>query len=272
MGAGKHGSLFDDFKPSRVPDSLPIPDEKGLFGDNPPHVEIQRTVSGAIASQFLTQRMRPTVGGLSCGNARFLAAGTLGAAYKIGFDVFIVSNWHVFYGAGACGGDPILQPGRLDGGVFPDDVIACNAHGTLDNYRDFAAALVPPHLQGQVMQGTYSFGAINGQGQAHPGMLVKKSGRTTDATYGVILSTHAIARVDYHWGSRVFFDQIMLSPMSQPGDSGSILLSTQDDFAVGMIFAGSPAVSFANKGEYIFPLLDSNSGAEPMEIDFDWSA
>jgi hypothetical protein len=77
-------------------------------------------------------------------------------------------------------------------------------------------------------------------GVGEPQLLqnVQKAGRTTGLTQGVVEQIDVTVNVDYN-GRQVFFtDQLIASPMSQPGDSGSAILD-QDRHVVGLLFAGS---------------------------------
>jgi hypothetical protein len=65
------------------------------------------------------------------------------------------------------------------------------------------------------------------------------------------------ATVDVNYGGgRVarFNDQILATNMSAGGDSGS-LVTTLDDVAVGLLFAGSPQVTILNQIEGVRALL-----------------
>jgi hypothetical protein len=76
------------------------------------------------ALQSRTARHRPAPGGVSIGH-RDITAGTLGCVVMRGDDVFILSNNHVLANSNdAAIGDPILQPGPIDGGALPRDHIA----------------------------------------------------------------------------------------------------------------------------------------------------
>lgn len=76
------------------------------------------------ALQSRTGRHRPAPGGVSIGH-RDVTAGTLGCLVEKGGVLFILSNNHVLANSNdARRGDPILQPGTVDGGQFPADQIA----------------------------------------------------------------------------------------------------------------------------------------------------
>lgn len=53
----------------------------------------------------------------------------------------------------------------------------------------------------------------------------------------------------------IFTDQILAGPMSMPGDSGSLVL-TNDNFAVGLLFAGSEQATMLNKIGHVLEQLD----------------
>ncbi len=86
--------------------------------------------SGVIkAFQDPTGRFRPAPGGVSVGHID-VTAGTLGCWVRRGGELFLLSNNHVIANSNAASiGDPIIQPGRVDGGQHPQDQIA-----TLENF------------------------------------------------------------------------------------------------------------------------------------------
>lgn len=76
------------------------------------------------ALQSTTGKWRPAPGGVSIGH-RAITAGTLGCLVKKDDRFVILSNNHVLADSNAAEiGDPILQPGPLDGGRYPGDLIA----------------------------------------------------------------------------------------------------------------------------------------------------
>jgi hypothetical protein len=76
------------------------------------------------ALQPPTGRFRPAPGGVSIGH-RDITAGTLGCLVRKGGSTYILSNNHVLANSNeAAVGDPILQPGPVDGGTLANDHIA----------------------------------------------------------------------------------------------------------------------------------------------------
>jgi hypothetical protein len=55
-------------------------------------------------------------------------------------------------------------------------------------------------------------------------------------------------------GSAVFTDQIVTTPMAQPGDSGSLLVSLRRE-ALGLVSAGSDKASIAGKIGHVMNML-----------------
>lgn len=250
-------AFVESFEAARVPSELSIPPAAGVaeaaIESTEDTVSVVTDVSGEITLESFTGRRRPARGGNSCGNPRMRPVGTLGIAYQGQQGVFILSNWHVLYGGPGRDGDPIIQPGIGDGGRFPGDVIGANVKGWLDDYRDAAIARVRQPYGTYVAPGTRCYGPVAGLGIAVAGRDVKKCGRTTRATTGVIVSTAVTVRVGgYPGGSRVFRDQIQLSRMSAPGDSGSVIIDSGTNEIVGLLFAGGSTATFANKIERIF--------------------
>lgn len=79
-------------------------------------------------------RVRPAQSGCSISHYATETRGTLGGLVvdKNTNDLLFVSNWHVIANYGMCKqGDPILQPGGLDGGVLSNDII-----GYLERWED----------------------------------------------------------------------------------------------------------------------------------------
>jgi hypothetical protein len=109
------------------------------------------------------------------------------------------------------------------------------------------AAVVKPLHVDDIKQEILDIGIITGTEEATLGMQVEKSGRTTEYTEGRVTLIDAIVDVDYGGGKQARFErQIISGPMSQGGDSGSLLVSKANKTAVGLLFAGSNQVTIYN--------------------------
>lgn len=88
------------------------------------------------------------------------------------------------------------------------------------------------------------------------GTVVKKSGRTTELTEGTVQVLDSTVNVQYGEGKiATFTGQIVAGPMSQPGDSGSLVVDLQNR-AIGLLFAGSEQSTVFNPIKDVISLLD----------------
>ena len=88
------------------------------------------------------------------------------------------------------------------------------------------------------------------------GTAVRKSGRTTELTEDEIQVLNATVNVDYGEGrTATFTNQMVAGPMSQPGDSGSLVLDSENR-SVGLLFAGSDQTTVLNPIKDVISLLD----------------
>jgi hypothetical protein len=254
-------------------------------------------VGELVALQAPTDRWRPAPGGVSVGHFK-VTAGTLGCVVRdrTSGDRLILSNNHVLANSNAASvGDAIVQPGTVDGGFVPDDVIAhlerfcpiefgtsppaCqvgvgavkganalleligSAH-RLEVYQSHAsavnlvdAALARPIDDQDVLDEILQIGVVQATGSATLGMAVRKSGRTTGLTNGEVTILDATVDISYGLGTVARFEnQIITTPMSQGGDSGSLLVAGDALQAVGLLFAGSEQATVHNP---IDAVLDS---------------
>lgn len=302
---------------------------------------------GLVDAQNATNpkgEFRPTIpSGVSIGHYR-ITAGTLGAMVRdrTSGDRLILSNNHVLANSNdAATGDAILQPGPLDGGDQPNDLVArlerftplryvedaekppstpaptptppgeksgCLSLVTsgvnfiaslagskerivttsaqvattvnapvltsaapsvikaqslvLDNTYDAALArpLNPDMFSGEI----FGVGRMKGTKVPTLGMPVRKSGRTTGVTDGVITLLNATVNVAYQTsgGTKTarFTNQVIAQAMSQGGDSGSLVFDPTDFKAVGLLFAGSSVAT-------IFTPIDVVLGAMNIELE-----
>lgn len=201
---------------------------------------------------FRERRFRPVVGGISAAHTS-VTAGTLGAVIrdkKSGNKLFL-SNNHVFANTStptnfrAHIGDSIIQPSISDGGTSADTIATLYAFVPFSdektNLVDAALAMpidqsiASPYILADDKLNTIS---INGIRSITSPIKVKKYGRTSGADWGEILDWNFTVAVDFDDGkTRNFVDQILVSIETRGGDSGAILLDS-DNNAVGLVFAG----------------------------------
>lgn len=231
----------------------------------------------------LIRRMRPCPAGFSIGNIGATAGTLAGVVYDFlpgatvnppspGIGVpstyYVLSNNHVLAATNAATvGSPTVQPGRMDGGQDPQDRI-----GALSRFVPIQLSSAIPLARHQntvdcaistcqfqdATREIYFHGAPRGWRRIsgiRVGDLVRKTGRTTNTSFGRILATHATVDISYGQnGTARFSDQILTTGMSAGGDSGS-LVTTLDNVVIGLLFAGSAQVTVINYFEHVRSLL-----------------
>lgn len=209
-------------------------------------------------------------GGIDDHSARFCCSGTLGAVVMHQGQLSILSNNHVLAGpvTSPTGLQPASQPGSVDSHcvIHPADLVGDLAQFveisfTDSNTVDAAVA----HARAGTVRDDGSILEVgvpsSAPAAARFGLRVKKSGRTSGLTQGVVLGTNATIMVRYpaacgslrgnmarFTGQVLIIGRPLTVPFSQPGDSGSLVV---EDVAtcphpVGLLFAGGLLTTFAN--------------------------
>jgi len=208
-------------------------------------------------------RFNPLLGGISIGNLSLGGSGTLGVSVfdnTLGEDMML-SNWHVLCGRFTCAtGETIIQPGSGGGDTGgAGDVVGTLYRSALTNQVDAAIA----RLTGDrfLLKELFGWGSVSSVAAPRLGMRVRKSGRTTGITSGVITDESAdISIRGYPDGTRSFRNQVIIengSQVSRPGDSGSIWIDDSNN-AVGLNFAGSGDMGVANPMPAVLAALNIN--------------
>ncbi len=219
--------------------------------------------TGEIHANMFTARYRPAPCGTSIGNCNVVMAGTLGCLVSRNSQLYILSNNHVMamvnQGPLNVG---IPQPGRLDGGVCSNDIIARLTQwipilfGGADNLVDAAIARTSPLLVDRRMIRPFGLRQRLVAPEANPilNMRVQKSGRTTQYRRGYIDAVNVTINVSYApmAGVARFVKQFRVRGsggiFSDRGDSGSLVTTYPGNNPVGLLFAGNAAsgVTFCN--------------------------
>ncbi|MGF1594073.1 MAG: hypothetical protein ACFCUW_12375 [Kiloniellaceae bacterium] len=231
-----------------------------------------------VSAQLLARRARPASGGYSVGHKAITAGtigtcvydmmGTPGNSVGVPNHYYILSNNHVLANSNnGTPGDAVLQPGPFDGGSDPADRIAALSRFipiTFDPpvpralHRNLVDAALAEGQFHDLKREIHWVGHLRGwrpRVDVTVGTLLHKTGRTTNYTTGRITTVNATVDVNFG-GGRVarFRDQILTTPMSAGGDSGS-LVADRENFAVGLLFAGSPQVTILNQIQHVRSLL-----------------
>ncbi|HEX2079625.1 MAG TPA: hypothetical protein VHG08_18000 [Longimicrobium sp.] len=211
------------------------------------------------------QQQRPLIAGISTAHPT-ITAGTLACFCRStmpGDDpasVYVLSNNHVYAAVnGGHPGDPLLQPGPRDGGTAADAIadlarfvplaLVHNVTGPVTGgpVNQVDAALGRLHQGVQFTNAVCTIGEVTGTDVAHEGMAVRKHGRTTGYTEGVV--------VDEHYDTAVFYDPSTVGLFTGQmrlegpvfglrGDSGSLVVRKDAPLAVGLYFSGAPDGSY----------------------------
>jgi hypothetical protein len=143
--------------------------------------------------------------------------------------------------AQAWGSTHQLQPVRVD--------------PTATNLVD--AAVARPVDDADILDEIHEIGTVTDVAPATLGLAVRKSGRSTGLTTGEITVMEATVSVNYGTGRVARFDdQLITTPMSAPGDSGSLLVAADAPHAVGLLFAGSDQTTIHSPITAVFDCLD----------------
>ncbi|MEO5366019.1 MAG: S1 family peptidase [Magnetococcus sp. WYHC-3] len=246
---------------------------------------------GDIVMHACKDRVRPIRPGYSCGHGK-ITSGTIGGFFvdKDG-DIVILSNNHVLANQNkAQAGDIIYQPGPYDCGGrapafngWPHPIDQLPYFATLKrfvplnktgNNQDSAIAKIHPEIIEHAMiapQYPIINKPMNGFSNPTVGQSVQKCGRTTNYTTGRVMALNATFTIGYDIGQISFSNCAVMSPLSQPGDSGSCVFDMNMN-AVALLFAGSNKVTITTpiatvRNEYGLSIWKPDYKAERITIN-----
>jgi hypothetical protein len=239
------------------------------------------THKASFETQVFSFKIRPAPGGVSVGHYK-VTAGTLGClcigrSSPRNSRLMILSNNHVVGNSNYSQfGDCVSQPGYYDGGRCPGDQVAITErfvplrYGGGVNYVDAATAWCWPDRVRRELLYRYGGGLYLyriGSSPIYPqlGMIVGKSGRTTELTQGRIVYLNWSGWVGgYPGGSAFFSGQFLVQSttggtFSAGGDSGSVVWQWTSGLPpVGLLFAGGGGYTICSPMPWVTYLLDVN--------------
>jgi hypothetical protein len=119
------------------------------------------------------------------------------------------------------------------------------------------AAVARPVNQADILDEILEIGIIQGSMLPLPGMTVRKSGRSTGLSEGMVTVVDTTMTVNYGVGRTAIFDhQVLTTPMSSYGDSGALLVKADAPLALGLLFAGSDKVTIYNPIQAVLDCLE----------------
>lgn len=236
-------------------------DEKYKKADFDSYTEskIKFVVTEPFYALARTDRIRPIQGGISVGHIS-ITAGTLSLMVqdKTTKEPLILSNNHVLANVNKSKqGDKIVQPGVHDGGTSADVVGYLERFAPLQTNATVDAAVAKPIDAEVFTTGLYDSCQIEEITMAFIGQKVRKIGRTTGITSGVVTVTNATVKVNYSASSTITLrDIIVTTAYSQGGDSGSSVLELLTNKLIGILFGGNNQYSLVCKIQSVFDQLN----------------
>lgn len=215
-------------------------------------------------------RHRPVVGGISISPGDIPITGTGGLIVLQGNTPCMLSNNHVIRLSQIDPerrpqkGTPVRQPSMRDGGHRDDDIgelwdwVEVTFPGP--NEVDCAIARLSVSHVPYILGLSGPAGIVKDpselwDAETRTWAKVQKSGRTSGITERRITAIEVTIQVNFGRGLIATFErQIATTPMLVAGDSGSVLVA--DNRVVGLGFAGSTQMSFANPIGKVFELLN----------------
>ncbi|MBD1370787.1 hypothetical protein IC620_00235 [Hazenella sp. IB182357] len=207
-------------------------------------------------SERFQRRIRPVIAGYSVGNEQ--STGTVGVivtnSTSPSVNLFLLSNNHVLLKDNT-GRNVTLQPGRVDGGRAPNDVIGVTGKFIRlerNNFNVLDVCLTNP-ISDRTLAPLYAtVGGVPGHMRNFSiGELFYKVGRTTGRTEGFVEAVDVTLEVSFGeaLGNLTFVNQSIIrsqnGAVSLQGDSGSVWLRQEDNFATAVNFAGDESGLFS---------------------------
>ena len=225
---------------------------------------IKPETSAAATSGGYTHRHKGAICcGTSIGVSTLALAGTMGAIVESPQgDRYMLSNNHVIGGCNHMGVDePVFAPSTMDVGSTTPKIEQFAKFSKLVELRSGNVKYVPCHNYDVAIariDGNSKVSSHQGEHYDTPsataafvaGQPVQKVGRTTRLTSGIVESKIA----DYfplpykaqHFSATANFDDVWAikttvkgEPFALPGDSGSLIVSEDAGFALGLLFAAT---------------------------------
>lgn len=190
-------------------------------------ISLDNFIETEVDFVFQNSKLKPGYGVFMKGGGK--GPGTIGAFVKLQDDdaTYLLSNHHV-----------IMNDCKVDQPIYCDHSnkeIGRTYWGILNKYYDIALAKVTENIKVEYDADCYSF---SGQlTKPTYNQKVKISGFSSGCSYAgkKILSTNAFVSTK---DNKIFKNQILTEKISKEGDSGSLVVDTNTEHAVGLVFAG----------------------------------
>ncbi len=219
---------------------------------------------GRIRAQNFQRHERPLFRGLSIGLQEGDGGGTLGCFVKKRGDadtVYLLSNAHVLKGSGSPGTSAeVFQPAVRFGDVDANHVVADFAEAVPidfdnDHFVNRVDAAIARLRPGVEVKPSLTRGAT---GRFREGTEVKLIGASSGtSSVGTIKDTNFEVAVDYVNPARTanFRSQVLCTPFTSDGDSGSTVLHRMNNKVLGLLVGGSSAASVFTPIQFVLEEL-----------------
>lgn len=203
--------------------------------------------------------------GISCSADTPKNVGTLGFFCKkrdLSDDsVYICSNNHVLANTNQLQlGHRIVQPSTYENDPNRRGIATLSEFVPLDSKKVnlVDAAIAKVDINVPIDKEICCLGKVNGYQSVTGGMKVKFHGRSSGISEGIVVDVSH----DSFVGPYFFENQIRIGPppgltkgLIQGGDSGALVLNSEENFAIGLIFALNDNYALANRIEIVLNIL-----------------
>ncbi len=117
------------------------------------------------------------------------------------------------------------------------------------------AAVAEPVQNIDIYREIKGIGGITGISKGKPGMKIKKKGWATGLTEGEIVKDDYTVTITFEGKEYVFTDQLLADIRCREGDSGSVVLDS-DNRVIGLLFAAVGSMGVINRIEHVVSQLD----------------
>ena len=229
-------------------------------------LEMSTTNPPPSSNNNLNSKIRPLEGGYgicSFNKEYAFGSGTIGCIVMkkgiVSNDHFILSNYHVLVKNKKK--LSVMQPPPSGGGSVKDkigtvtDFVHIKPHSEIHsytNYVDCAIAKISSSLKSNKIA---LVGKVTGVSEVSLELKVKKVGKTSGLTHGIVTSIGATIVTKIDGQKATFKDQIIATTSSSPGDSGSVLLNEKNEVVGLLMGENTQGKSSFNDINTVFKLL-----------------
>lgn len=233
-------------------------------------VKIKNKRTGEFYSQSYINPLNPLRSGGSIGTINNNFAGTIGPFLRLtrnGISQnYLISCWHVLWGRNGFVNNKIVHPSSIDNNP---NVIGSVVWRYLNNNIDVAIATINNDVN--ISNTTVNGVPIGGFGIANNDMAILICGRTSEIKNGIVVNSNynsvRLKSTEYPDGEVVFKDVIITNRISNPGDSGAVLLNRGNNQLLGVLIGANESYSVFSKINNIVNALKGIKSTSTKSVD-----